>query len=86
VSARLFGRLQDVCCCRQCNSTSCHHGLIDGIVLLHVVQVNAAAAAAAPSASKKQRSAAATAGGFVKVQGGSSKAGQTGIAAFLCKR
>jgi hypothetical protein len=55
-------------------------------VLLHVVQVNAAAAAAAPSASKKQRSAAATAGGFVKVHGGGSKAGQTGIAAFLCKQ
>jgi hypothetical protein len=49
-----------------------------------MVQVNPAAAA--PSASKKQRPAAATAGGFVKVQGGSSKAGQTGIAAFLCKR
>jgi hypothetical protein len=54
------------------------------IVLLHVAQVNQAAAPAL--AGKKQRTASATAAGFVKVQGGSSEAGQTGIAAFLCRR
>jgi hypothetical protein len=45
-------------------------------------------AASAATAGKKQRGAAVTAtgGGFIKVQGGSSKAGQTGIAAFLCRR
>ncbi|WIA28867.1 hypothetical protein OEZ86_011392 [Tetradesmus obliquus] len=49
-------------------------------------RVGQAAYGSAPAAGKKQRAAAAAAGGFVKVQGGSSKAGQTGIAAFLCRR
>jgi hypothetical protein len=56
------------------------------MLIFPAVLVQFTPAAPAPAASKKQRAAAASAGGFVKVQGGSSKAGQTGIAAFLCRR